>query len=104
MTTACVSKRRPVTDFESPFKALADEKRLKVLKLLTKHGASCVVDLMEYMDMPQSKLSYHLKILLRAGFIEKESRGTWSYYTVREDRLRALLSDEVTESFWWSET
>ncbi|WP_133581274.1 ArsR/SmtB family transcription factor [Aureibacillus halotolerans] len=99
MSAPTLQRNAKLTDFESPFKALADQKRLEVLKLLTKHGASCVCDLMEYMDMPQSKLSYHLKILLRAGFIQKESRGTWSYYTVREERLRELLSEEVAESF-----
>jgi ArsR family transcriptional regulator len=46
-------------------------------------------------EMPQSKLSYHLKILLDAGLILKETRGTWSYYKINEQGINHLLSPEL---------
>ena len=53
--------------FEMQFKALADKKRLHILYELCQRGKTCVCDLSEVVGMPQSKLSYHLKILLDAG-------------------------------------
>ncbi|MEH7234427.1 transcriptional regulator, partial [Bacillus safensis] len=42
-----------------------------------------------------SKLSYHLKILLDADLITKETRGTWSYYSLNEKEVNHLLSTEL---------
>jgi ArsR family transcriptional regulator, arsenate/arsenite/antimonite-responsive transcriptional repressor len=40
-------------------------------------------------------LSYHLKILLDANLIKKETRGTWSYYDLNDKELNGLLSEEL---------
>lgn len=81
--------------YEAKFKALADQKRLYILHLLVQQNSSCVCDLSELIDMPQSKLSYHLKILLDAGLITKETKGTWSYYHVNTEEINHLLSPEL---------
>lgn len=81
--------------YEAKFKALADQKRLHILHLLCQQNSSCVCDLSELIDMPQSKLSYHLKILLDAGLITKETKGTWSYYQVNNEEINHLLSPEL---------
>jgi len=81
--------------YEMKFKALADQKRLQIMYELTRRGKTCVCDLTEVVDMPQSKLSYHLKILLDAGLITKETRGTWSYYDLNTEEVNALLSPEL---------
>ncbi|MBM7694069.1 ArsR family transcriptional regulator [Peribacillus deserti] len=80
--------------YEGKFKALADKKRLHILNILTQNGSMCVCDIEPIIEMTQSKLSYHLKILLDAGLIEKEARGTWSYYHVNQKELNALLSEQ----------
>ncbi len=77
------------------FKALADEKRLTIMHELTGRGMVCVCDLTEILGMPQSKLSYHLKILLDAELIAKETRGTWSYYQLNHAEVNRLLSPEL---------
>ncbi|WP_181350400.1 metalloregulator ArsR/SmtB family transcription factor [Thalassobacillus sp. CUG 92003] len=77
------------------FKALADENRLHIMNILTRNGKTCVCDLVEDIDLSQSKISYHLKILLQAGFIEKETRGTWSYYWINDEEVNAILSEEL---------
>jgi len=77
------------------FKALADEQRLQIMNILTRRGKTCVCDLVDDMNLSQSKLSYHLKILLKADLIHKETKGTWSYYWIKEETVNALLSEEL---------
>jgi ArsR family transcriptional regulator, arsenate/arsenite/antimonite-responsive transcriptional repressor len=81
--------------YADKFKALADPKRLHILNLLVEHGKTCVCDLVEYIGMPQSKLSYHLKILLEAGLIEVETHGKWNYYQLHTREVNALLSADL---------
>jgi ArsR family transcriptional regulator, arsenate/arsenite/antimonite-responsive transcriptional repressor len=81
--------------YEAKFKALADQKRLQIMYELTQRGNTCVCDLSEIVDMPQSKLSYHLKILLDAGLIRRETKGTWSYYELNPSEVNNLLSPEL---------
>lgn len=81
--------------YEAKFKALADQKRLQIMYELTQRGNTCVCDLSEVVDMPQSKLSYHLKILLDAGLIRRETKGTWSYYELNPSEVNKLLSPEL---------
>jgi ArsR family transcriptional regulator len=81
--------------YEAKFKALADQKRLQIMYELTQRGSVCVCDLTELVDMPQSKLSYHLKILLDAGLILRETKGTWGYYELNQLEVNNLLSPEL---------
>ena len=81
--------------YEKKFKALADQKRLEIMYELCRRGQSCVCDLTEAFDMSQSKLSYHLKILLDANLITKETKGTWSYYDLNDKEVNNLLSEEL---------
>jgi ArsR family transcriptional regulator, arsenate/arsenite/antimonite-responsive transcriptional repressor len=81
--------------FEKKFKALADEKRLEILYVLCQRGQTCVCDLTDVFGISQSKLSYHLKILLDADLIVRETKGTWSYYDINEKELNGLLSEEL---------
>lgn len=89
------SMDRLFEQYEQKFKALADKKRLQIINLLTKNGTMCVCELAPLMDMSQSKLSYHLKILLDANLIKKETKGTWSYYELNLKELNHLLSHEL---------
>lgn len=81
--------------FERKFKALADQIRLEIMYELAQSGQTCVCDLTEEISVSQSKLSYHLKILLDANLIVKETKGTWSYYDINEKEVNGLLSEEL---------
>jgi ArsR family transcriptional regulator, arsenate/arsenite/antimonite-responsive transcriptional repressor len=81
--------------YEAKFKALADSKRLRIMHELTQRGSVCVCDLADVMGMAQSKLSYHLKILLDAELITRESDGVWNYYSLNHAEVNRLLSDEL---------
>ncbi|RLL40135.1 ArsR family transcriptional regulator [Oceanobacillus piezotolerans] len=81
--------------YEKKFKALADQKRMEIMYELCHRGRLCVCDLTESFGISQSKLSYHLKILLDANLIEKQTKGTWSYYDINEKEVNGLLSEEL---------
>ena len=63
------------------FKALCDEKRLSILELL-KGGEKCVCVLMEELNIAQSALSYHMKILCESGIVTSRQEGKWTHYTI----------------------
>ena len=66
------------------FKALADPNRLRLLAIVkgADGGESCVCDLTEPLDLGQPTVSHHLKILVDAGLLHREKRGTWAYYSL----------------------
>ncbi|WP_099159447.1 ArsR/SmtB family transcription factor [Virgibacillus ndiopensis] len=90
-----ISLEETFDTYAAKFKALSDKKRLHIMNILTQNGSTCVCDLVEMIGMPQSKLSYHLKILLDANLISKTTRGTWGYYELNEAEVKHLLSDEL---------
>ncbi|MCA0971681.1 metalloregulator ArsR/SmtB family transcription factor [Halobacillus litoralis] len=90
-----VSLDQTFSMYKNKFKALADERRLHILHEITEAGEVCVCDLSEKLHLPQSKLSYHLKILVDANLIHKETQGTWSYYRLNHDEMNHLLSEEL---------
>jgi len=77
--------------------ALNDETRILILRFLDLHGECCVCDLQESLEMIQSRLSRHLKILKEAGFIKVQRKGTWAYYSIRSplDKFRSEALDEI---------
>ncbi len=77
------------------FKALADETRLMLLQRISETEEICVCKLMEEFSMAQSKLSYHLKMLLAAQLISVRPCGKWNFYTVNNDLLQQLFQDAV---------
>jgi len=65
------------------FKAFCDEKRLKILELL-RGGEKCACVLLEELDLGQSGLSYHMKILVESGIVESRQEGKWTHYKISE--------------------
>lgn len=63
------------------FKAFCDEKRLAILELL-RSGEKCACVLIEKMDIGQSSLSYHMKILCESGVVESRQEGKWTHYRI----------------------
>jgi ArsR family transcriptional regulator len=63
------------------FKAFCDENRLQILDLL-RGGEKCACVLLEQLDLGQSGLSYHMKILVESGVVESRQEGKWTYYKI----------------------
>jgi ArsR family transcriptional regulator len=73
-------------------KVLAEPARLRLLSLIQaqpEHEA-CVCHLTEPLGLSQPTVSHHLKVLLRAGLVEREQRGSWAYFRVKPEPLAAL--------------
>ena len=78
-------------------KAIADPSRLRLLSLIQAQPGheACVCHLTEPLGLSQPTVSHHLKVLAQAGLVEREQRGSWAYFRVREApfaALRALLA------------
>lgn len=82
------------------FKALSDPIRLNILKKLYHEDSVCVCNLVNIFDISQSKLSYHLKLLLSAHLINKTSQGKWNYYSINKDTLSRVLTYEVIQKIF----
>ena len=73
-------------------RVLADPARLRIISLIQAQpaGEACVCHLTDPLGLSQPTVSHHLKVLLQAGLVEREKRGSWAYYRLREERLAAL--------------
>jgi ArsR family transcriptional regulator len=65
------------------FKAFCDENRLRIIELLC-GGEKCACVLLEQLDLGQSGLSYHMKILVESGIVESRQEGKWTHYKISE--------------------
>lgn len=65
------------------FKAFCDEKRLAIIQLL-KSGEKCACVLIEHMNIGQSALSYHMKILCESGIVTSRQEGKWTHYSLNQ--------------------
>lgn len=79
------------------FKALCDERRQRILELLH-NGEKCACVLIDEMDMPQSSLSYHMKILCDSGIVISREEGKWTHYQIsKQGSEKAIeLLKEIT--------
>jgi ArsR family transcriptional regulator len=88
----------PAVDFEScpavllspVFKVLAEPNRLRILCAL---GMECrpVTDIIHATALPQTNVSFHLRILREAGLVRAERRGVFIYYCLPDPELLAIL-------------
>ncbi|MDK2562071.1 metalloregulator ArsR/SmtB family transcription factor [Romboutsia sedimentorum] len=82
------------------FKALSDPIRLDILKKLYSAESVCVCKLVDIFNISQSKLSYHLKLLLSANLINKCAEGKWNFYSVNKDTLSKVLTYEIIQKLF----
>ncbi len=73
-------------------KTIADPARLRLLSLIQAQPdqEACVCHLTEPLGLSQPTVSHHLKVLLDAGLVERERRGSWAYYRVVPETLATL--------------
>ena len=82
------------------FKALSDENRIRILKLL-RNGEKCACKLLEELNISQPTLSHHMKILCGSGLVTGRREGKWTHYAICcegvrrvRDLMKELLSSE----------
>ena len=81
------------------FKALCDPNRLMIIDLL-KSGEKCACNLLEEIDISQSTLSHHMKLLCESGVINCRREGKWMYYSLSQKGFTTAsrLLEEIMEA------
>jgi DNA-binding transcriptional ArsR family regulator len=79
------------------FKVLSDPTRLAILRLLL-DGERSVTELVDILQVPQSRVSNHLACLRWCRFVEVDRRSRKAIYRVVDERLRTVLIDADTVS------
>ncbi len=76
------------------YKVLSDESRLRVLALLNVR-ACCVCEVMQALDISQSKASRILSSLYDVGILKLQKEGLWSLYSIDWEGMGKYLKDIV---------
>ena len=68
------------------FKALSDGTRLRMLKLLQRREL-CVCEIMQAMQISQTRASRNLGVLEDAGLITDKREGLWVHYSINRNEV-----------------
>jgi ArsR family transcriptional regulator, arsenate/arsenite/antimonite-responsive transcriptional repressor len=77
--------------FIKAVKALSDETRLRMLNLLIQREC-CVCEVMQVLDISQTRTSRNLSLLHDAGFLKLRKEGLWAYYSIDRSSLEPYLA------------
>ena len=84
-----------INDKERIFKALGDKYRLMIMDLISKDELSAG-KILEQVNMGQSTLSHHMKILCDSGIVNARKDSRWVYYTINAE-VAAEISSVISE-------
>ena len=76
------------------FKALSDETRLRILNLLLEREC-CVCEVMQALEISQTRASRNLSALYDAGFLKLRKDGLWSLYSIDHEGMKEHFSEMV---------
>jgi ArsR family transcriptional regulator len=85
------------------FKALSDDTRLRLVKLLESSGEVCVCDIMEAMSISQTRASRNLNILKQVGLVSDRRDKHWIYYSVNKNTAEECCGDVLKVLGKWLE-
>lgn len=72
------------TEYLRVFRALTDENRIRILRLLCR-GELCAYDMLGDLDISQPTLSHHMKILCASDIVSNRKAGKWHYYSINDE-------------------
>jgi ArsR family transcriptional regulator len=81
-------------------KALSDETRLRILNLLLQREC-CVCEVMQALEISQTRASRNLSMLHDAGFLKMRKDGLWSLYSIDQEGMEeyfTILVEAVKKS------
>jgi len=81
-------------DFAKLFKALSDETRIRILKVLLEREC-CVCEVMQALDISQSRASRNLAILEGAGLVKCRRDRHWIVYSVDEPMVNGYAASLI---------
>ena len=77
-------------DLVKAFKSLSDETRLRILNLLLDREC-CVCEVMQVLDISQTRASRNLGALYDAGFLKLRKEGLWSLYSIDREGMEEYM-------------
>lgn len=75
------------------FKALANEDRIEIVRLLKKNKEMCAQDVEKHFFLEQSTTSHHLNTLKRANITKSRKKGRNIFYSVNYDGFSEVLDE-----------
>lgn len=80
------------------FKALCDPNRLMIIEML-QSGERCACEVLEDLNIGQSTLSHHMKILCESGLVGSRREGKWMHYSLSKEGCETAKSllNEITK-------
>ena len=96
LLAGCLTRDEAV-DLAVIFRVLGEPGRLQMLSLiaLQPNQEVCACELVEPLGLSQPTVSHHLKVMYKAGLLDKERRGTWIYYRILPEKL-AMLRESLS--------
>jgi len=91
-----------VKDFIKVTKALSDPNRVKIVKML-QHKMMCVCEIQEALQIAQSSVSKHLKILEEAGLVDYKKDGLWVNYHLTDGMKSPYVASLMGNLRHWLE-
>jgi len=86
-----------MTELVNILKAISDDTRYRLVNLLLKHDL-CVSALATRLNISESAVSQHLKILRDAGIVKGDKRGYYTHYYVDREILKQAAGQMITLS------
>ncbi|MDD3140513.1 MAG: metalloregulator ArsR/SmtB family transcription factor [Lachnospiraceae bacterium] len=82
------------------FKAFCDPNRLMIIEML-QSGEKCACKILEELNIVQSTLSHHMKILCESGLVESSRVGKKIHYSLSKNGFETATArlEEISKSF-----
>jgi ArsR family transcriptional regulator, arsenate/arsenite/antimonite-responsive transcriptional repressor len=80
--------------FVKALKAISDDTRLRIINLLTEREC-CVCEVMQALEISQTRASRNLTMLYDAGFLKLKKEGLWSLYSLGLEGMPEYLSQLI---------
>ncbi|MFO8010250.1 MAG: metalloregulator ArsR/SmtB family transcription factor [Dehalococcoidia bacterium] len=89
-----IERDRQMRDLIKAFKALSDETRLRILNLLVEREC-CVCEVMQVLDISQTRASRNMSALYDAGFLKMRKEGLWTLYSIDREAVKECCPDLI---------
>lgn len=86
----CLEEEKDIEILSTTFKAMSDPTRLKIIYVLSK-SSMCVCDIASLLDMTQSAISHHLRILRDLNLVKSRREGKLVIYSLDDEHVLGIL-------------
>lgn len=73
------------------FRAMGEDTRVKIIQMLLKEEM-CICELIEKLNLSQSAVSHHVKILKQADLVNDRRNGKWTFYSINKQGFEEHLN------------